>query len=76
MQYVDFAESENQMAVASLLDKGLSKTQISKELGIAERNVYRAVQRLKGNAVKRGYSPEHDMRHVVPAGYKVKGVST
>ena len=76
MQYADFAESENQMAVADLLDKGLSKTQISKQLGIAERNVYRAVQRMKVNAVKRGYSPEHDMKHVVPAGYKVKGVST
>jgi biotin operon repressor len=76
VQYSQFAESENQMAVANLLDKGLSKTQIAKNLGIAERNVYKAVERIKGNAAKRGYSPEHDMNHVVPKGYKVKGVST
>lgn len=76
MQYADFAESESQMAVANLLDKGFSKRQISKELGILERNVYRAAKRIKENAVKRGYSPDHDMTHVVPSGYKVKGIST
>jgi len=76
MQYSQFAESEAQLAVASLLDDGLSKTQVAKNLGIAERNVYRAIQRMKSNAAKRGYSPEHDMIHVVPEGYKVKGVST
>jgi len=76
MQYSQFAESDAQLAVASLLDDGLSKTQVAKNLGIAERNVYRAIQRMKSNAAKRGYSPEHDMIHVVPEGYKVKGVST
>ena len=76
MQYSQFAESDAQLAVASLLDDGLSKTQVAKNLGIAERNVYRAIERMKGNAAKRGYSPEHDMIHVVPEGYKVKGVST
>ena len=76
MQYSQFAESDAQLAVASLLDDGLSKTQVAKNLGIAERNVYRAIERMKSNAAKRGYSPEHDMIHVVPEGYKVKGVST
>lgn len=76
MQLEKFAESEAQAEVAALLDSGLTKTQTAKRLGISERNVYRAVTRIKANAVKRGYSPEHDMNHVVPEGYKVKGVST
>ena len=38
--------------------------------------MYRSIERLRTNAAKRGYSPEHDMNHVVPKGYKVKGVST
>jgi DNA-binding CsgD family transcriptional regulator len=76
MQLGKFAESEAQAEVAALLDSGLTKTQTAKRLGISERNVYRAVTRIKANAVRRGYSPEHDMNHVVPEGYKVKGVST
>jgi hypothetical protein len=54
----------------------MTKRQASIEMGIDERNVYRLVERIKANAVKRGYSPDHDMTHVVPEGYKVKGVST
>ncbi len=76
MQLGKFAESEAQAEVAALLDSGLTKTQTAKRLGISERNVYRAVTRIKANAVRRGYSPEHDMNHAVPEGYKVKGVST
>ena len=76
MQLGKFAESEAQAEVAALLDSGLTKTETARRLGMSERNVYRAVTRIKANAVKRGYSPEHDMTHVVPEGYKVKGVST
>jgi len=35
-----------------------------------------AMRRLKKRAAQRGHSPEHDMRHVVPDGFKIKGVST
>ena len=76
MQLEKFAESEAQAGVASLMDSGMTKREAAKKLGISERNVYRMLQRIKANAVRRGYSPEHDMTHVVPEGYKVKGVST
>lgn len=33
-------------------------------------------KRLKGLAVRRGWSPKHDMTHTVPDGYHVKGTST
>ena len=76
MDWGDYAESEAQAGVASLMDSGMTKREAAKKLGISERNVYRMLQRIKANAVRRGYSPEHDMTHVVPEGYKVKGVST
>ena len=76
MDWGDYAESEAQAGVASLMDSGMTKREVAKKLGISERNVYRMLQRIKANAVRRGYSPEHDMTHVVPEGYKVKGVST
>ena len=71
-----FAESETQAEVASLVDSGMTKREAAKRLGISERNVYKALERIRINAIKRGYSPDHDMTHVVPEGYKVKGVST
>jgi len=71
-----FAESESQAEVASLVDSGMTKREAAKRLGISERNVYKMLERIKINALKRGYSPDHDMTHVVPEGYKVKGIST
>ena len=76
MDWGDYAESEAQAGLASLVDGGMSRKEAARRLGISERNVYKMLRRIKANAVKRGYSPEHDMTHVVPEGYKVKGVST
>lgn len=76
MQLGKFAESEAQAEVAALVDSGVTRREAAKRLGISERNVYKMIGRIKANAVKRGYSPDHDMTHVVPEGYKVKGVST
>ena len=76
MQLGKFAESEAQAEVAALVDSGVTRREAAKRLGISERNVYKMIGRIKANAVRRGYSPEHDMTHVVPEGYKVKGVST
>lgn len=45
-------------------------------LGINNRAVWGAISAVKKKAARQGYSPEHDMRHVVPDGFKVKGVST
>lgn len=45
-------------------------------LGIARSSIYGALENLRRRAARRGHSPEHDMRHVVPDGYRVRGVST
>lgn len=51
---------------------GMSCNAISRKYGMARSSVQ---ERLKRLALK-GYSPDHDMTHAVPDGYKVKGVST
>ena len=45
-------------------------------LGINPSNVTRGYKTLKLSAARQGYSPEHDMTHVVPDGFNVKGTST
>jgi hypothetical protein len=46
------------------------------ELGVTRRNLQKCLARLKKRAAQRGLSPEHDMVHVVPDGFVIKGVST
>ena len=46
------------------------------ECGVADNAVKEAMFRLKREATRKGYSPEHDMTRTVPDGYIVKGVST
>lgn len=45
-------------------------------LGVHHATVARAMEALRKRAAHQGYSPEHDMHHLVPDGFKVKGVST
>ena len=48
----------------------------AKALGVCKGTVQTAIEALRRKASRQGYSPEHDMVHVVPDGYIVKGVST
>lgn len=51
---------------------GLTAAAAAHKLGIHERVYYQR----KAALVRKGFSPAHDMTHVVPDGFKVKGVST
>lgn len=48
----------------------------AKALGVTRTTVNDALYRLRQNAVKHGYSPEHDMTHTVPDGMAVQRIST
>jgi hypothetical protein len=48
----------------------------SKELDINRRTITRALTAVRKKAALMGWSPSHDMKHPVPDGYKVGGVST
>lgn len=48
----------------------------AKEFGVSHGTITNSIASLKRRAAKSGWSPEHDMTHVVPDGFRVKGVST
>ena len=58
--------------IAALRKHGGSVRATSVELGVARSSLQQRIKTL----AKKGYSPQHDMTHAVPDGYKVKGVST
>ncbi len=76
MTLEQYAETHRQAEILRLRDQGYSMAEIAEEMGITERNAYRMLQRVKQNAAKMGYSPEHDMTKPVPDGFVVSGVST
>jgi len=58
------------------LEKYGSVRQVAIQLNVDRKSVRKAIDRLKKRAAISGYSPEHDMVHPVPDGFKVRGVST
>lgn len=72
----DFAINDRQREVLSMQAKGMSYPQIGKELGITSNQVDRALRTVRGRAARMGHSPEHDMTHSVPEGFRLKGTST
>lgn len=73
---IPYCTSERQRQVVELRSHGMSARAVAEHLGINERNIMETCARVRRTAAKQGFSPEHDMTHVVPDGFKVKGVST
>lgn len=75
-QLADFAASERQREyILAVIEHG-SNNKAAKALGVSRRTLDKAIDRVRLIAAQRGYSPQHDMVHTVPDGFKVKGVST
>lgn len=53
-----------------------SATAAADALGIDNSSIYQAIKSVQAKAARQGYSPEHEMTHVVPDGYRLKGTST
>lgn len=70
MSIHDLKITDAQLKTA-LID-GLTNIQISQKYNIG----VRSVQRRRVSLVKKGFSPQHDLTHEAPEGYKLKGVST
>lgn len=45
-------------------------------LGLNKSGIAKAIRAMTARAALKGYAPEYDMRHPVPDGFKVRGVST
>lgn len=68
--------TQTQLTYLNAVEEHGSGRAAARALGIAASAVNDALARLKANAARQGYSPDHGMVHTVPDGYKVKGVST
>lgn len=72
----DFCETEKEKEILEARIKSKNVTKTSELIGIPRSTCRDALNRIKKRAVKRGYSPDHDMTKTVPEGFTVKGVST
>lgn len=73
---IDFCETPRQREIFEAILEHNCARKAEKALGLSENVAYRSYRRLKKRAALAGYSPEHDMVHSVPDGFKVRGVST
>lgn len=65
-----------QHEVLDMLSKCSSQQEAANKLGMRVDSLQEHITRLKKKAAQSGVAPEFDMRHQVPPGYVVKGVST
>lgn len=72
----EYCETEHQRKILEVIIKEGSNNKAAKKLKVGRRSVDKTLTRIKANAAKKGFSPKHDMTHVVPDGYQVKGTST
>lgn len=74
---LEFCTTEKQYKCVKLcLVDGMTQYDAAEQMGITRNAVKDHIAAVKNKARLRGYSPEHDWRHPVPDGHKVKGVST
>lgn len=72
MQYA----TERQREVLEALQTEGGAAAAAKKLGVNRGTIWSAQKAVKDKAAKQGYSPEHDLKHPVPDGFKLKGAST
>lgn len=71
----EFADKREAELLQAVIEHG-SPNAAGKALGMHHSTIIRALDALQARAAKAGYSPAHDMTHVVPTGFRVKGTST
>ena len=73
---LEFCRSDAQRENLQAIIKHGSAQKAARALGKNRRSADQPLATVKRYAAKQGYSPDHDMTHLVPDGYLVKGVST
>lgn len=71
-----FATDRQLEILKAVNSNGGSRKKAAKSLGISASAVSKTISRVNKRAAVQGYAPEHDMNHIVPDGFIVKGVST
>jgi len=72
---LEYATAAQKVYLNAIAEHG-SKGAAAKALGRNQRSLERSIASLYREAVRRGYSPEHDQTHPCPDTQQIKGVST
>ncbi len=72
----EYCVTDNQRNVLAEVRSCGTVAAAAKSMGVSERVTYCTLRRIKVEAARRGWSPDHDMTKVVPEGFGVKGVSS
>ena len=73
---LQYCKTDRQRQIIQLRADGVTAQQIADDLGLNIRSVMANCARVRQIAASKGWSPEHDMVHGVPDGFKLRGVST
>lgn len=68
--------SPRQLEMLDAMRREGSVRKAAKALGITDRPVFAALERLRENAARKGWAPDHDMTHTAAPGFTVSGLST
>lgn len=71
----DWATDEEKDLIDRINQAGSARA-VGRELGIPQTTLRRRIARIKTMAAAQGYSPEHDLTHVIPSPFVAKGHST
>ena len=71
-----FCRSEAQRKALEAVIRLGSQHAAARELGVRQGNISRTIQVIEMEAMRRGFSPDHDMVHTTPESHLVKGTST
>jgi len=75
MSLEQYATSRQKEILQAIKTEG-SERKAAAKLGVCKGTVNGALKAVKNKAAKQGWSPEHDMVHPTPDGFKLKGTST
>jgi hypothetical protein len=73
---ISFATTDRQREILQAVIEHGTKKAAAIAIGIDPSTVRQTLRIVTANAAKMGHSPDHDMKHTVPDGFRVKGVST
>ena len=71
-----FCKSQAQADKIQAMAQYGSQRKAADFLGLSPNAIFQSIQIVERNSVTRGWSPEHDMTHIAPEGFSVKGTST
>lgn len=75
-ELMPFCKTDRQREILSAIIETGSQRKAALALNVCKGTVGGAIEKVKKYAALQGHSPEHDMTHTVPDGFKVRGVST